>query len=69
MEYLMSKSKREFIKAYEWSKFDQITSDQQKGLLGPDLQKAIPPNAMLVALISPDECTIGGAPAISQKNT
>ena len=60
----MPKTKRELLKAYEWTHFDQIASDQQKGLPRPDLQKPIPPDAVLVDLISPDQFTIGIAPAV-----
>ena len=55
----MPKSKRKLLKAYEWSQFEQITSDQQMGLPRPDLQKSIPPNAELIDLIPPDQFTVG----------
>ena len=61
----MPKSKREFLKAYEWTGFDQITSDQQQGLPRPDLQKPIPPNAVLIDLIPPDQFTVGLAGMLS----
>jgi SagB-type dehydrogenase family enzyme len=60
----MPKSKREFLKAYEWSQFDQITSDQQQGLPRPELQKPIPSEALLIDLIQADEFTIGLTPVI-----
>ena len=34
---IMPKSKREFLKAYEWAQFDRITSDQQQGLPRPEI--------------------------------
>jgi SagB-type dehydrogenase family enzyme len=60
----MPKSKREFLKAYEWTQFDRISSDQQKGLPRPALQKPIPPEAVLVDLVAPEDFTIGEAPTI-----
>jgi SagB-type dehydrogenase family enzyme len=60
----MPKTKREFLKAYEWTQFDQIASDQQKGLPRPNLQKPIPSNATLIELIPPDKFTIGMTPTI-----
>jgi len=64
MENPMPKSKRELLKAYEWAQFDQVASDQQKGLPRPDIQKPIPPGAQLVDLIPPDQFTVGQAPVI-----
>jgi SagB-type dehydrogenase family enzyme len=63
-ENIVPKSKRELLKAYEWSQIEQITSDQQKGLPRPAPQKAIPPNAVLIDLIHPDQFTIGQTPTI-----
>jgi SagB-type dehydrogenase family enzyme len=60
----MPKSKREFLKAYEWSQFEHVPSDQKKGLPRPDLQKAIPPNAELIDLIPANQFTIGQTPTI-----
>lgn len=60
----MPKSKREFLKAYEWSKFDDMASDQQQGLPRPELQKPIPPDAVLIDLVQPDDFTIGQTPII-----
>jgi len=60
----MPKSKRGFLKAYQWSKFEQINSDQQLGLPRPELQKATPPNAVLIDLVPPGEFTVGGTSTI-----
>lgn len=60
----MPKSKRELLKAYEWVNFDQFNTDQQKGLLRPQIQKPIPSGAQLIDLVPPDQFTIGGAPVI-----
>jgi SagB-type dehydrogenase family enzyme len=60
----MPKSKRELLKAYEWTKFDQVASDQQKDLPRPDLQKPIPSNTALIDLIPPEQFTIGRTPTI-----
>ena len=60
----MPKTKRELLKSYEWTHFDQIASDQQKGRPRPDLQKSVPPNAVLIDLIPPDQFTVGRAPTI-----
>ena len=60
----MPKTKRELLKSYEWTHFDEFGSDQQKGLPRPDLQKSIPPNAVLIDLIPPDQFTVGRTPAI-----
>jgi SagB-type dehydrogenase family enzyme len=64
MDYIMPKTKREFLKAYEWTQFDHVTSDQQKGLPRPELQKPIPPGAVPIDLIHPDDFTIGQSPII-----
>ena len=60
----MPESKRKFLKAYEWTNFEQISTDQQKGLPRPELQKPIPPNAELIDLIPPDQFTLGSKAAI-----
>jgi len=60
----MPKSKRKFLKAYEWTQFENIASDQQKGLPRPELQKPIPVEAIIVDLIHPDDFTIGQIPTI-----
>jgi SagB-type dehydrogenase family enzyme len=60
----MPKSKREFLKAYEWSQFDEIDSDQQQGLPRPELQKTFPPGAVIIDLIEPDYFTIGRTPVV-----
>ena len=60
----MPKSKRQFLKAYEWSQFDQISSDQQKDLPRPELQKVVSADAVLIDLISPEAFTIGNTPTI-----
>ena len=60
----MPKSKRELLKSDEWAKFDQVTSDQLKGLPRPDIQKPVPPDALLVDLIPPDQFTLGKTPVI-----
>jgi SagB-type dehydrogenase family enzyme len=57
----MQKSKREFLKAHEWSRFEKITSDQQKGLPRPELQKSVPLDAVLVDLVPSEAFTIGSA--------
>lgn len=60
----MPKSKRELLKSYEWAQIDQVTSDQQQGLPRPDIQKPIPPDALLIDLVPPDQFTVGGAPVV-----
>jgi SagB-type dehydrogenase family enzyme len=60
----MPTSKRELLKAYEWAQFDQIASDQQKGLPRPGIQKPIPTDALLIDLIPPDQFTVGQIPTI-----
>ena len=60
----MPKTKRELLKSYEWTYFDEFGSDQQKGLPRPDLQKPIPPNPVLVDLISPNQFSVGRTPTI-----
>ena len=57
----MPKSKREFLKANQWSNFNHIRSDQQKGLPRPELQKPIPADAVLVYLVPPEAFAIGSA--------
>ncbi len=60
----MPTSKRELLKSYEWAQFDQIASDQQKGLPRPGIQKPIPTDALLIDLIPPDQFTVGQIPTI-----
>ena len=60
----MPKSKREFLKANEWKNFGQIATDQQKGLPRPDLQKPIPPDAVLTDLVPAEQFTLGRKPTI-----
>jgi len=60
----MPKSKREFLKAYEWAQTGGIASDQQKGLPRPEVQKPAPPGAKLVELIPPGKFTIGDTAVI-----
>jgi len=60
----MPKSKRELLKSYEWARFDQVTSDQQQGLPRPEIQKPVPPDALLVDLVPPEKFTIGDAPVV-----
>jgi SagB-type dehydrogenase family enzyme len=57
----MPKSKRQFLKGYEWPNFEGIKSDQQMGLPRPEIQKPIPPDAVRVDLVPPDAFTIGSA--------
>lgn len=57
----MPKTKRELLKSYEWAQFEEINTDQQKGLPRPDIQKSIHPGAHLVDLVPPDQITSGGA--------
>lgn len=60
----MPKSKRELLKAYEWAQSDQVTGDQQRGLPRPDIQKPMPPKAVLIDLMPPDQFTVGQTPTI-----
>jgi SagB-type dehydrogenase family enzyme len=61
----MPKSKRELLKAYEWSSFDRFATDQQKGYPRPDIQKPAPAGARRVDLIPPDQFTIGDSSVAS----
>ena len=60
----MPKSKRGFLKAYEWSEFDQYSTDQQKGLPRPEIQKPVSPGAQLIDLVPPDQFTVGTSPVL-----
>jgi len=55
----MPKSKRELLKAYEWVQFDNLSTDQQKGLPRPEIQKPVKSGAKLVDLVPPDQFTVG----------
>ncbi len=57
----MPKSKREFLKGYEWSEFDQMASDQQMGLPRPEIQKPTSPDALRIDLVPPEAFSIGSA--------
>ena len=48
---------REFLKAYGWSR--RGTSDQQKGVPMPAIQKALPENAQTLNLVDPAEFKVG----------
>jgi SagB-type dehydrogenase family enzyme len=60
----MPKSNRKFLKAYEWTKLDRHTTDQQRGFPRPELQKPIPPDAQLIDLIPQEDFSLGTTPII-----
>ena len=64
METNMPKSKRELLKAHEWANLEQVTTDQQKGLARPDIQKPVPPGAQLIDLVPPDQFALGSAAVV-----
>ncbi len=64
METNMPKSKRELLKSYEWANFEQLATDQQKGLPRPDIQKPVPPGSQLIDLVPPDQFTIGDSSVV-----
>jgi SagB-type dehydrogenase family enzyme len=55
---------RDLLKADIWENLDSVESDQQKGLLPPEMQKAIPAGATVVDLIPYEKLTVGRMPVI-----
>jgi SagB-type dehydrogenase family enzyme len=54
--------RRGFLKAIDWSRWNHLETDQQKGAPLPPFQKPYPADAVLVDLVPPDELTVGEAP-------
>jgi SagB-type dehydrogenase family enzyme len=55
---------RKFLKSDLWDEWEQIETDQRRGIPPPSPQKPYPKNAKLVALVSPENLTIGKMPLI-----
>jgi SagB-type dehydrogenase family enzyme len=53
-----------WLKADEWTKLDQYTTDNQKGMPRPEVEKPIPSDAVLIDLVPPDKFTVGKVPLI-----
>jgi SagB-type dehydrogenase family enzyme len=55
---------RKFLKSDLWEEWDLIETDQRKGIPPPPTQKPCPQSAKLVALVSPENLTVGNMPLI-----
>ncbi len=55
---------RRFLKSDRWEEWRNIETDQKKGVPPPPPQKPYPKDAKLIALVSPEELTIGRMPLI-----
>lgn len=60
----MPKLKRELLKADEWAKFEQYSTDQQMGLPRPDIQKPAPHGARMIDLVPPDQFSVGSTAVV-----
>lgn len=47
------------LKADEWTELEKYTTDQEKGLPRPDVEKPIPEGAVLIDLVAPEDFTVG----------
>ncbi len=55
---------RKFLKSDRWEEWKKIKTDQRKGMPAPPVQKLPPRGAKLIALVSPEDLTIGKMPLI-----
>jgi SagB-type dehydrogenase family enzyme len=55
---------RKFLKSDRWDEWEKSETDQKKGVPAPSLQKPYPKSAKLIALVSPEDFTIGDMPLI-----
>jgi len=55
---------RKFLKSDRWDEWRKIKTDQRKGVPAPPPQKPHPKGAKLIALVSPEELTVGKMPLI-----
>ena len=56
---------RDLLKCDWWTRFDEITTDQQQNFPRPEVQKPAPPDAERIDLIPAHQFTVGNAPLIS----
>lgn len=54
------KELRAFLKSGDWGAWQQMATDQRKGIAPPPLEKPAPPDAARIDLTPPDGCTLGG---------
>ncbi len=50
------------LKGDEWTELDNYTTDQEKGLPRPDVEKPYPEDAVLVDLVAPQDFKVGQVP-------
>ena len=55
---------RKFLKSGPWDEWEKSETDQRKGVSAPPIQKAYPKRARLIALVSPEDLTVGKMPVI-----
>jgi SagB-type dehydrogenase family enzyme len=55
---------RKFLKSDRWEEWQKIKTDQRKGVPAPLPQKPYPKGAKLIALVSPEDLTVGKMPLI-----
>jgi SagB-type dehydrogenase family enzyme len=59
---------RQFLKAHDWNETPEIKTDQQKEVPPPPFQKPCPKESSSIALISPEEFSVGEIPLIRAIN-
>lgn len=55
---------RAFLKADLWREWERLESDQRKQIPPPPIEKPIPPDARQIALVAPEDFTLGTMPLI-----
>lgn len=53
------RDQRALLQCDWWTRFDEFSTDQEKGLPRPDVQKPAPEGAALFDLVAPDEFSVG----------
>ena len=58
------KELRAVLKSGDWPAWEQIATDQRRGLPPPPLEKPAPPDAARIDLVPPDRFTVGAMPLV-----
>ncbi|MCX6033284.1 MAG: SagB/ThcOx family dehydrogenase [Chloroflexi bacterium] len=60
----MMRALRAFLKSGDWTAWEQLETDQRRGVLPPPLEQPTPPGAARIDLVPPDHFTVGAMPLI-----